>query len=58
MIAAEFFTAIKNKIPRIKLVSAKKWETSKAEEVFVGSGFTNGSCLLNYNSMKNLKNQK
>ncbi|PEZ76350.1 PD-(D/E)XK nuclease family protein [Bacillus sp. AFS017274] len=45
MIAAEFFTAIKNEIPGIKLVSAKKWETSKAEEVFVGSGFTNGSGL-------------
>ncbi|EMI09195.1 PD-(D/E)XK nuclease family protein [Anoxybacillus gonensis] len=43
MIAVEFYKEIKQRIPGIKLVPYKKWEKANVGEVFVGSGFTNGS---------------
>lgn len=43
MIAVEFYKEIKQRIPGIKLVPYKKWEEANVGEVFVGSGFTNGS---------------
>ncbi len=44
MLANEFSIAIGNRVPGINLVTPKKhWEEGKCHEVFVGTGYTNGS---------------
>jgi hypothetical protein len=45
MIALEFYQAIEERFPHLHLVPTKRWEEAQADEVFVGSGFTNGSGL-------------
>ncbi|MBP1931978.1 hypothetical protein [Ammoniphilus resinae] len=46
MLANAFFQAIGNRIPDINLVPPKKhWEEGKYQEVFVGTGYTNGKGL-------------
>lgn len=45
IIAANLHKAIKNEISDILLVPNKNWKKSNPDEVFTGSGFTNGSGL-------------
>jgi hypothetical protein len=45
MIALEFYKETHQRFPDLHFVPSKKWEDAKAEEVFVGSGFTNASGL-------------
>ncbi|MHC0039728.1 PD-(D/E)XK nuclease family protein [Pseudoneobacillus sp. C159] len=43
MMAVEFYKEMSNRLPDLKFVPAKRWEDARDGEVFVSSGFTNGS---------------
>jgi hypothetical protein len=57
-IAGEIYKEISEEFPGILLVPEKKWEDGKFNEVFVGSGFTNGKGISEVKYVVDIKNDK